>query len=413
MAEKHRFPWASTFLLAFGFFGISLVWPIFNNYVPLILAERGVAPALIGFILTWDNYFNIFVQPVAGALSDRTRTRWGRRIPWLMVGAPLAAAAYVAIPWAPTVGLMMLVIGLANFALALFRAPTIALLGDLFRPEERSQANGVINFMGGVGAILAFLVGGWLYETVNASHGQRLAEAAPFAFGAFMLLLAAAVVVIWIREPEAPAAPTEERASLADIWQALRKGQGGWKPGFWKLMAALVAWFWAYSILEAWLSSFGKFTLGLSPGKIAMYTAVLPLAFVATAIPAGLIGGRLGRRRTILLGLLLLIPLLFLGMGVGSAVQLMGLLALLGFAWALVNVNSLPLVYDFGPPERIGLLTGLYYIASNLALVLGPAFMGLLLEHMLVGRYEAIFPVAGAGMLAAALFILALPEPTS
>ncbi len=413
MTEKRKFPWASTFLLAFGFFGISLVWPIFNNYVPLILAERGVAPALIGFILTWDNYFNIFVQPVAGALSDRTRTRWGRRIPWLMVGAPLAAAAYVAIPWSPTVGLMMLVIGLANFALALFRAPTIALLGDLFRPEERSQANGVINFMGGVGAILAFLVGGWLYETVNASYGQRLAEAAPFAFGAFMLLLAVAVVVIWIREPEAPAAAGEERASLTDIWQALRKGQGGWKPGFWKLMTALVAWFWAYSILEAWLSSFGKFTLGLSPGKIAMYTAVLPLAFVATAIPAGIIGGRLGRRRTILLGLLLLIPLLFLGMGVGNAVQLMGLLALLGFAWALVNVNSLPLVYDFGPPERIGLLTGLYYIASNLALVLGPAFMGLLLERMLVGRYEAIFPVAGVGMLAAALFILALPEPTS
>lgn len=407
MQENRPFPWRFTFVLGLGFFGISLVWPIFNNFVPLLLADRGVAPALIGFILTWDNYFNIVVQPVVGALSDRTRTRWGRRLPWLMVGAPLAAVAYAAIPWAPSVAGMMLAIGLANLALALFRSPTIALLGDLFRPEERSQANGVINFMGGVGAILAFVVGGALYNLAEGLWGRRVAELAPFAFGAGMLLLTAAAVVAWVKEPPPPETPPR----FTWPWQGWRWTRGqGWQPGFGRLLLALVTWFWAYSILEAWLSSFGRFTLGLSPGDIALYTAVLPLTFVAMAIPAGWLGARWGRRRVILLGLLLMTPALLLGSQVPTATWLLPLLAYLGAAWALVNVNSLPLVYDFGPAERIGLLTGLYYIASNLALVAGPPLMGWLLQTWLPGQYQTIFPTAALGMVLAALLVWSLPE---
>ncbi len=415
MNPNHRFPWGRTFALAFGFFGISLVWPIFNNFVPLLLAERGVAPALIGVIMTWDNYFNIFVQPLSGALSDRTRTRWGRRLPWLMVGAPLAALAFVSIPMARTVGLMMLAIGAANFALSLFRAPTIALLGDLYPPEQRSTANGVINLMGGLGAILAFLVGGALYEAALSRWGLTAAQIAPFAFGAGMLLLATGIVVWRIREPAVPhQADESDKADWAAVWAALRGRHRAWAPGFGRLLLALVAWFWAYSILEAWLSSFGKFTLGLSEGRVAMLTAALPLAFVAMALPAGLAGSRWGRRRVIAVGLLLLVPLLALGLLVRTPTALALLLAALGAAWALVNVNALPLVYDFGPPGQAGLMTGLYYIASNLALVLGPPAMGWLLQWR-AGAYALMFPLAAIGMALAAGLLLSLPrvEPGS
>ncbi|NPA31268.1 MAG: SLC45 family MFS transporter [Chloroflexi bacterium] len=409
MNARRGFPWGRTFALAFGFFGISLVWPIFNNFVPLLLAERGVAPALIGVIMTWDNYFNIFVQPLAGALSDRTRTRWGRRLPWLMVGAPLAALAFVGIPLARTVAGMMLAIGAANFALSLFRAPTIALLGDLYPPEQRSTANGVINLMGGLGAILAFLVGGALYEAALNRWGLRAAQVAPFAFGALMLLLATGVVLWRIREPAAPASTgSDERADWRAVWDALRGRHRAWAPGFGRLLLALVAWFWAYSILEAWLSSFGKFELGLSEGRVSMLTAALPLAFVAMALPAGLAGSRWGRRRVIAAGLLFLVPLLALGLLVRTPTALVVLLAALGAAWALVNVNALPLVYDFGPPDQVGLMTGLYYIASNLALVLGPPAFGLLLGRW-PNAYELMFPVAALGMALAAGLILSLP----
>ena len=82
-----RFPYAKTFLLGIGFFGISLIWPIFNNYVPVFLKEDfGLSAALIGFIMTWDNYLNMFVQPIVGERSDQTYTRIGRRKPWILVG---------------------------------------------------------------------------------------------------------------------------------------------------------------------------------------------------------------------------------------------------------------------------------------------------------------------------------------
>lgn len=404
-----RFPWLTTFLLAFGFFGISLIWPIFNTYVPLILAEWGLGATLIGFILTWDNYFNIFIQPLAGALSDRTRTRWGRRKPWFIGAAPLAALGFAALPWAPTVAAVMGLIGVTNFLLALFRAPVVALLGDLFPPEQRSQANGIINFMGGAGAILAFLVGGALYEWGQARYGHAVAYGLPFAFGAGMLVFSIVMVALFIHEPPPPEDPPTP--SHSPWWTRVRRSLQDISSGLGRLLLALFSWFWAYSILEAWISSFGRFTLGLSPGRVSLATSVLPLAFVATAIPAGWLGARLGRRRTILLGLAGLAVLLPLGMALQNAGQMMALLALLGAFWALVNVNSLPLVYDYGSATQTGLLTGLYYVASNLALVLGPPAMGWLLDHAVAKQYAFIFPVAAVGMAAAIVCMLLLPAP--
>lgn len=105
---KQQFPYAKTFLLGFGFLGISLIWPIFNNYVPIFLRDRfGLSATLIGFIMTWDNYLNMFVQPVVGERSDHTHTRLGRRKPWMLVGAPLAALFFILVPAMGTVAGIM------------------------------------------------------------------------------------------------------------------------------------------------------------------------------------------------------------------------------------------------------------------------------------------------------------------
>src|SRR5690554_1091268 len=171
---KSRFPYARTFLLGFGFFGISLIWPIFNNYVPIFLQEGfGLSATLTAFVMTWDNYLNMFVQPLVGERSDRLQTRIGRRKPFMLVGAPLAAVFFILVPTMGGVAGIMFAILLTNLSMALFRAPTIALLGDLFPSHQRSMANGIINLMGGIGSILAFLVGGLLY---------RYGRITPFAF---------------------------------------------------------------------------------------------------------------------------------------------------------------------------------------------------------------------------------------
>jgi len=124
---KKRFPYSKTFILGFGFLGINVIWPIFNNYVPIFLKEDfGLSAAMIGFVMTWDNYLNMFVQPQVGDRSDRTRTRIGRRKPFMLVGAPLAALFFLAVPLARSVPFIMLALLLTNLSMALFRAPTVA-----------------------------------------------------------------------------------------------------------------------------------------------------------------------------------------------------------------------------------------------------------------------------------------------
>jgi len=191
-----KLDWKKTFLLGFGFLGISVMWVLYNTYVPIYLqaghpefdaqqAARtlgfGLGPALTGFIMTLDNIAAFFIQPLVGMWSDRTYTRIGRRMPYILVGAPIAVVAFALIPIAPMLipehlsgnlsqlaGPFALFIGAAGvmlLAMAAFRTPVIALMPDLTPSPLRSKANGVINLMGGVGGVLAFLAGllGYLF----------------------------------------------------------------------------------------------------------------------------------------------------------------------------------------------------------------------------------------------------------
>ena len=383
---NERFPYGRTFLLAFGFFGISLIWPIFNNFVPIFLKGFGLSATLVGFVMTWDNYLNMFVQPVVGERSDHTRTRFGRRKPWMLAGAPLAAVFFVFIPAMRSVAAVMFAILLTNFGMALFRAPTVALLGDVFPPHQRSTANGVINFMGGVGAIVAFLVGGALY---------KLGRITPFAFGSIMMLISVALVVLFIHEPEPPdVIPESERMGFLDNLREVVNAAD--RSGLYILLAIL-CWFIGYNAVETWLSSFGKFALGINEGRMSILTSGLALMFVVFAIPSGVLATRYGRRRVILLGIAGLVVLFLYGMAVQSEAMLIPLLVLGGVFWALINVNSLPMVYDVGGDERIGAFTGLYYLASNIAAVAGPQVVGILID-LTGGNYRIMWLFSAAFM---------------
>jgi maltose/moltooligosaccharide transporter len=195
------FPWGRTILLGFGFLGLSIIWPIFNQFIPLFLQAGnpefekqllaqghllpaitgfGLPPALAMFIMTWDNIINIFVQPWAGAKSDQTWNRFGRRKGWILLGAPVALVGFISIPLAKTVLAIMTFILITNFGMALFRSPTAAWLGDLYKPDQRSQANGIINMLGGLGGLMAYFGGGFLFNA--------LGRMAPFLAGALVTL---------------------------------------------------------------------------------------------------------------------------------------------------------------------------------------------------------------------------------
>src|SRR5512147_1292661 len=178
-----KFNYGKIFLLGFGFFGVSVIWMVYNAFVPLFLANRfHIEPWLIGFFMTLDNIAALFIQPPVGAWSDRLRTPIGRRMPFILIGAPVGALAFGLIPLVSVLPLFVACTSTLLLSMAFWRTPVVALMPDITPSQFRSQANGVINFMGGVGTIIASLVGSTLYE-INIAF--------PFWMGSVLVILAA------------------------------------------------------------------------------------------------------------------------------------------------------------------------------------------------------------------------------
>lgn len=414
--EKRPFTYRKTLIVGFGFLGISIIWPIFNQFIPIFLqagnpefeaqllaAGRdvptvigfGLAPSLALFIMTWDNLINVFLQPWVGERSDHTWNRFGRRKPWILLGVPIAVVGFVLIPFAQTAVAIAAYILITNFGMALFRSPTVAWLGDLYTPNDRSKANGIINLMGGIGGLIAFFGGGYLFDAVGRS--------APFIGGAILLAAAALTAVFGVREPRE--IEIEERPELSGVLANLRQVTAAAdKSGLYVLLGILL-WFMAFNALEAGLSSFAVFSLGISPGQASIYAGAVTITFILFAVPAGLLGTRYGRRAIILIGLVGL-TVLFLGayFFIVNAATFVITLVLTGGFWACVNVNSLPLVYDYGDERRIGAYTGLYYFSSQLAAVLGPTLGGITVD-VLSNEYRWLFPF-GALFMALAWLVM-------
>ena len=146
----------TTFLIGLGFFTMGLMDPLYDTYVPIFLEKYVSSKALIGTIMTLDNMLAILLIPVFSAISDRTHTRIGRRMPFIVICLPFTAVAFGLIPIAALIGLWMLIA--LVFVLNLFkqavRGPVVALMPDMIPGELRSEANGVINTMGGIATIV-------------------------------------------------------------------------------------------------------------------------------------------------------------------------------------------------------------------------------------------------------------------
>jgi len=408
-----RFPWGRTFLLGFGFFGISILWPLFNSLIPPMLEDLGLSALLTGIILTWDNIINMFVQPWIGSLSDRTRSRFGRRKPFLMLGAPLAAVFFILIPFVrENFILIALAILGTNVGMAIFRSPTIAYLGDLFLPGERSKANGVINLMGGLGGAVALFGGGALY---------KLGVPLPFIVGAGVMLVAILVVLLAVREPAAPAAVSGEVSP--GLRDAIRQVAAGPDVSGLYLLAAIFAWFVGWNAMEAFFTIYARSVLGVSVGSGTQMLTAFAAALILFAIPSGMLADgatvdvrlnfwpfpanfhlftiripKVGRKPTIVTGLIGMLLGLIAGTFVRNPTVLLVVLAGMGGFWALVNINSLPMVYDLSGQKSIGAYTGLYYFASSAAAITGPILAGQLIDltgPTSIWIFSAIF-MAGA-----------------
>lgn len=403
-----KFNYGKTFLLGFGFFGVSVIWGVYNAFVPVFLEQKfHLDVRWIGFFMTLDNIAALFIQPPVGAWSDRLRTKLGRRMPFILIGAPIGALAFGIIPLASALPVFVACTSTLLLSMAFWRTPVIALMPDITPSQNRSQANGIINFMGGLGAIISFLGGAALY---------RMNPAFPFWMGSVLVILASALVLLFIREPKV----YEQGEAQPGLLQSLGEVIHDPDKSALRILLAIFFWFLGYTAIEAFFNLYAINQLGLDAASGAQLLGQLSLIFVIFALPAGYIGSRMGRRATIVTGILLMSAIMVVmyllppstltirltrlpALGVVPVIGV--LLMAAGAAWALININSLPMVVDMTTAARLGTFTGLYYLFSTLSAIAGPNVNGWIIN--LTGNdYNSIMIVAPIFMVVALLLMV-------
>lgn len=401
-----------TFLLGFGLLGVSAIWAIYNTFVPVFLAEKfRLEPAFIAFFITLDNTAALLIQPPVGVWSDKLRTPIGRRMPFILFGAPVAAIAFAFLPLVSVLPLFVLCTSTLLVCMALWRTPVMALIADVTPSPLRSQASGIVGFMGGVGGIIAYFGGAALAEK-NPAY--------PFWLGSAMVLIAAFLLFVGVKEPKTYAS---DEVGISDA-----------QPGFLTSLSALftdknksalfmlLALFFlmvGYTAVEGFFSLYAKYHLGWNASQSSRLLGQLSLVFVIFAIPAGNLGARIGRRVTIMSGLVLMATVIFViywlpvpllktplfTLPVLGVVPVVGLLLMsLGIAWALIIIHPLPMLSDMVDSGRIGTYTGLYYLFTSLAAIIGPNLNGWIVQWR-GGNYNTVMLFAPV-CLAIAWFLM-------
>lgn len=391
-----RFKYWKIFLLGFGFFGISVLWPLYNAYVPIFLKDFALPSFAVGIVMTIDNILAIIMLPYIGTLSDQTRTKLGRRKPYILIGAPAGALFFALIPIARNLEsllLMMIIIIVMNISMALFRSPLIALMPDVTPSKYRSQANGIVNFMGGFGALLAYFAGKPLYDK-NYAY--------PFFAGAIIMLIANILVLLFIRESSEYTIKSQENSKLFEIvrkgnrelFDNLRDVFKAKEKSLFFILVSILLWFIGFNALETFFTSYAKFHLNISESTGALILGVFSLTFMLFSIPAGWIGSKFGRKRTISIGLLILMICLTIIVVLSKLITdgmiiniFFVMFSISGIGWALINVNSLPMVVDMTRSEKAGGYTGLYYFFSMAANIFAPPLAGGFID---IAGYESL-----------------------
>ena len=408
MAEKIKLNYGRTFLIGFGFAASMIAWIIYNAYVPLMLGENSFisslpfSSTLIGVIMVIDNLFGVVFQPLFGSLSDRTHTRFGRRTPFLLVGIPISALLFMLIPHLSNViWAFMLCIILFNFVMSTWRSPVVALMPDLTPSEVRSEGNAVINLMGGVGTVLGTVAGALICFIfgLDKEADEHIIRIGVFIFGAIFMIICLLVVFFFVREPDNRLSADKSRALANDYIKQQKKEEKEklkkiklTKAERRSLIFLLIALFFnsnAMDSIQTYFTTFATNELKMAESTATLFVSAFAVATVAVAIPAGILGQKIGRKKTVMIGFLCALIVFSLYFIIRQPWMLFIAIICGGGIMALITINTLPLVLEIGGPEKIGTYTGYYYTATFSASVVGPVLCGSIFD--LSGTYWSLF----------------------
>lgn len=388
-----------TFFIGLAFLSICAFWQMYDNIIPLILQNTfGLGETVTGMVMAADNVLALILLPVFGSLSDKVDTRFGKRTPFIVCGTVLAVALMLLLPVADRTHNLALFVGAlfaTLLAMGLYRSPAVALMPDLTPNHHRSRANAVINLMGAVGGVYALIMIKLLLGKGDAPDYLPL-----FVSIAALMVLAVGILLITVRENKLREQIKAEAAAARDGDEKDREAQqdaGGELSGDVKrslifMLASIFLWFTAYNAVTTAFSRYTRVVWKMEGGSFADCLMVATVAAIISYIPIGSISSRLGRRKTIMGGILLMAGCYGAAIFAGGYHPLINVaFALIGIAWAAINVNSYPMIVEMGRGNDVGKFTGTYYTFSMAAQILTPVLSGFLLERV---SYRTLFPYA-------------------
>ena len=403
-----------TVLVGLAFLSICAFWQMYDNVIPLILRETfHMNESLAGAVMALDNILALFLLPFFGTLSDRCRNqKLGRRTPFILVGTAVAVVLMNLLPlldngFAAGGGrwhfiAFIVVLGGLLVAMGSYRSPAVALMPDVTPKPLRSRANAIINLMGAVGGVLYLGVAAVLYPTDQVKNLVHVNYQPLFLVVSAIMAAAVAVLLLTIREPRLSA---ENRALEAQHpeWNLAEDDGSGHEVlpaavkrslGF--LLASIALWYIGYNGVTTWFTTYVSQIMGEGLGGASRCLLVATVGAIVSYIPIGVVASKVGRRKTILAGCALLAACFLAGFlltTVFSSINFVMYIvfALVGLAWAAINVNSLPMVVEMCRGSDVGKFTGYYYTASMAAQVVTPVLAGTLMRHI---SYRVLFPYA-------------------
>ena len=400
-----------TVLIGLAFLSICAFWQMYDSIIPLILQNTfGIGETLTGAIMAADNVLAIFLLPLFGALSDKADTRFGKRMPFIVTGTVLAVIFLLLLPIADRkVNVVLFIVSLFALlvSMGLYRSPAVALMPDLTPNKLRSKGNAIINLMGAVGGVYTLIM-----IKLLVGKGDRPDYMPLFVSVAALMAVSVGILAITISEKKVKAKVAEEIKAYEDSTglkvetedtieeEEAAKGGGAVKHqmpaevkrsmGF--LLASIFLWFTAYNAVTTAFSRYTKVVWHLEGGGFADCLMVATIAAILSYVPIGNLAGKIGRKKTILVGIVLMSGCYFAAIFANQYHALINVaFAVIGIGWAAINVNSYPMIVEMSKGSDIGKFTGTYYTFSMAAQILTPILSGFLLEKV---SYRTLFPYA-------------------
>ncbi len=385
--------WLTTFLIGLGFFTMGLMDPLYDNYVPIFLGYYIEQNSLIGAIMTLDNILAIFLIPIFSALSDRTKTKIGRRMPYIVTLLPVTAIFFGLVPITAYQGLAILVVTifLLNISKQAVRGPVVALMPDMVPGDLRSEANGVINTMGGIATILGTILLARLMDVVITVPGLGARDKIlAFPVASVFVVIAVILLFVFVKEKNSKVSEKErnesEKNDKEPILKSLKAVMAEKEKSALYILLSLLCWFIAYQGILPFVGKYTTEVLGTSAGTAALSSGMVGVAYAIFAVPSGRFAHKHGRKKTIRMALLALVVILALVFvhsaflsGLNPTVRLYSFWALLflfGIFWVTVVTNSFPMLWQMADYTTMGIYTGLYYFFSQLASIISPPLAG-------------------------------------